>query len=296
MLRSINLEGLKPPSKGDEELIFQVNDPNSIHSQPVGIDGLSFDQDTLRKPDATAMPLRASGMTEDWESYRRNRAQTKPRKGFPLTWFDCRMAVEFKKSVDYMELPPSIWEPCDAPNTSDPFLKPGIAPIMEDELITPALPVVSEAHVDFPSAPAVLMNKPKSNLGSSSRTNAVGRKRQSDDDQRDTSSKKAKHHKEPTLNQRSYSEKNRRLNGAVQLSIYAGERISSSIVISHSWNLLIRGQLHSRTVSDALFSSFRRRPAVHLRFRPVQGLARTGDQLRSRFPGLRRSPVYPSAL
>jgi hypothetical protein len=297
MLREINLAGLKPPPKGAEELIFQVNDPHSIRSNEVGIEGLSFVKDTLRKPDAVAMPLRASGTSWSWKLYSEKYARAKPPNEFPLTWFDCRLALEFKASVDEMEPPPNEWKPCEAPAAHAPFLKPGIAPeLLHDGPIIPALPKVSKVHPDLPSAPTVLggLNNNDRKLASSSRTSASGQKRQRDGGQGGASAKKAKHNEEPTLDQRT-SEKDRRLNGAVQLDIYAGQRISSSIMMSHSWNMLIRGRLHS-FASDSPCSSFRRRSALHLRFRPVQSYTRVRHQLHPRFPRLRPPLMYPPAL
>jgi hypothetical protein len=295
LCRDMPIAGIHGPQVGEEELLFQVNDPKCLVSQYIGLDGVSLPEPTYRKPDLLATSLAAArttvpakkgkGSSWTWNELRDKYATKKP--AHQQSWFESRLAGEMKFEGMDKELPPAFDEkPSPTP------LAEGTLPVPKSENVeagySASQAAASTNGGNSSAAPGASVSSHRGSAAHSShrgasRTTAstshgsqhtrskAGKRKHNGDEGVTVSSatkkKRASHQHDGDGDTASYvanstqagdqlytqdgscldspesidAQKTRQLPGAVQLAIYAGCRLSSSPLITHSLNILVSG-------------------------------------------------------
>ncbi|KZT25737.1 hypothetical protein NEOLEDRAFT_1133265 [Neolentinus lepideus HHB14362 ss-1] len=229
---------LRSPRGGDDRLIFQRNDPKPILSQYVGIDSYLLANPTIRVPDVIGLTLRDALLTTDentrakasettdrlevWKGQAFNAALEEPKQA--TTFGKLRVGLELKRTDKAMELIPLDF-------SSE----------LQEVLARNVIDSMTVSPEPSPEGSGEISNskKRKSDSGANSASKRTKKSTRSKDKsgpsaaRSDTFSNLA-HEKDPDAKSPA-----RKHPPNVQVAIYAAERLSSSITISHSLQLVI---------------------------------------------------------
>jgi hypothetical protein len=273
LCRDMGVDDVCDAQTGEQELIFQVNDPKCLSSNYMGLDGVPLPDATYRKPDVLATSLAAAcaaapakkaakgDVSDDcsrtWDDIRDNYATTQPANQH--RWVTADLATELKLEG---KMSPDIPERFEA-KSSPKSLPEGSLPRPESKKAAEAAQRTSQAAQ---SSRARKSQTAAAGSRASQPTSISKRKRVGENGVVGSSSKKTKVDHQPddetavasssdntAVDDQPVAEdgtdspdaikapKTRLLPGAVQVAIYAGCRLSSSPLIAHSLNLLIDG-------------------------------------------------------
>jgi hypothetical protein len=271
LCRDVQVDDVKPAQVGDEEFLFQVNDPCRMHDKyRRGMDDAPILRNTYRKPDilgtmfaavrAVAKDANTRGQCKTRDEYiKHGHEQERPHKF--LSWVDARIAAEFKYKAPMTKTkvaPQGDWSRKAAP-TPRGSARELIQGNPEAQRSTaPTLPsfgmVVTSGAASGHVGSGGSKRKHSEAAGGVAST---GNKRTKRED-KTSGSATAKLAKDSVdgggnpedaedpdgfVDEDDGKDKVRGvLNGAVQLAIYASARLSSSSMICHSINLLVDGE------------------------------------------------------
>jgi hypothetical protein len=274
LCRDVKVDDVQLAQTGDEEFLFQVNDPCRMRDEyRRGMDDALISKNTYRKPDILgtmfAAVRAATGKDVKTRDEYVNDGLDKKRPENNLSWVDARIAAEFK----YTEakgprrvVPKGDWSSKPAPTLRGKIqelltVRSGATPFDPPSFSSSMAPVDTSspagsgagkrkfeeaAHADAPGSKRTKLgaestggdkaaSKPDKDEGGS--VNNGGGPTNGDEPDDDDDDRKPK---------------NRMLNGAVQLAIYASARLSSSSMICHSINLLVNGETDAHIFIRAL--------------------------------------------
>jgi hypothetical protein len=235
IFHSHSFDNLRDPADGHDRVIFQANDPRRMSSTYTRSDGLRI-PDTMRVPDVLllkfgiardARPPKES--CETWDEHVANGASSPIHNA--VSWENTLCSGEFKFHAPSLNnaIPPS-WQDSETPE----HIPAGVLP-NPDATVTSSAPVSVEPQ---------RLSTPEIRTRSGRVSNPVypserqGAKRKSDSSH-GNANKRPKHSVPRT--HVGGTNKDRRLDGAVQTAIYASERLCSRIQISHCINFLVHG-------------------------------------------------------
>jgi hypothetical protein len=273
LCRDVKVDDVQPAQTGDEEFLFQVNDPCRMRDEyRRGMDDTLINKNTYRKPDILGTMFAAvravTGKDVKTRDEYVNDGLDKKRPEDNISWVDARIAAEFK----YTEatgargvVPKGDWSPKTAPTLRGRIqelltVRPGVTPFDLPSISAAMTPVNTSGHAGSAAgkrkfkeaAHADAPGSKRSKLGAESTGgDKAASKPVKDESGGDNNGGGPNNGDEPDDEDDS-KPKNRMLNGAVQLAIYASARLSSSSMICHSINLLVNGETGAHIFIRAL--------------------------------------------
>jgi hypothetical protein len=267
LCRDVQVDDVKPAQVGDEEFLFQVNDPCRMHDKyRRGMDDAPILRNTYRKPDilgtmfaavraVTKHPnTRGQCKTRD-EYIEHGHEQKRPQKF--LSWADARIAAEFKYKVPTNKTkvtPQGDWSRKAAPTPRGSAREliqdnPEVQGSTARTLPSFGMVVTSGAASGHVGSGGSKRKHSEAAGGAASASNKRAKREEveGDGDPEDPEDP------DGFVDEDDGKAKVRGvLNGAVQLAIYASARLSSSSMICHSLNLLVDGETAAHILTRAL--------------------------------------------
>jgi hypothetical protein len=272
--------GFPTSPSGGSRLIFQRNDPARVPSVHNGLDLHLLPDDTLRSPDVIAIQLSTAtktrvkedsdpegdATTHDWQDHAENFADREPASA--PSFEDIFLCFEFKLNKNKLPQVPKIFQDKDISSCrmADPLA-------YTHNLITFQRAYgSSESSLSSQSSTTVASGTSYNDKGSKTKagTSGIEKHRKTTSHNSDAVGSKVKQAKKGPFARNQQLRKNvaethpthikdenvksRKLPASVQSSIYAAERLSSSVAIAHCLNAVIIGS-HPSLFSGMIYSN-----------------------------------------
>lgn len=247
---NLKVNNLVPAQAGNKELLFHVNNHHMAGDDYCSIDGTPFIESTQWKPDIVATHFAAvcldAPSAVSWAAYCNAHATQKP--AHPLSWFNAQVAIKVKpyclKGKDKQKAIPKQYSSKAKPESKGPqpiqVLEQEHMPL-NTPLGQPGLHVpdhiAAYSSACSPSTAATGLNVSTGKCKASKLKSDVPSQRQ-----KVSALTASAHNLGFATKARADDSKDCMMDGAVQLAIYAGACMLSSPIITHSINILLRGQ------------------------------------------------------